>query len=190
MPYTPQTWVTGPGGGTPVSAERLNYMEDGIHEVGGNFSLPVGADKFTVVQGSGSISIDPASNGWLDVRRVSSSGGALSVLTAWINVLFAAGTAGESGQPIRLDCMDFMADIGTEFGLAFRGYNLGNIGLPIGHVVALVGGALGADIYHCIKKNSTRLLFAEHNGTLLGTEAGLIEGDFFDIQLNCFIYSD
>ncbi len=30
MPYTPQTWIDGPGGGTPISAARLNYMEDGI----------------------------------------------------------------------------------------------------------------------------------------------------------------
>lgn len=28
--YTKQTWVDGPGGGTPLSATRLNHMEDGI----------------------------------------------------------------------------------------------------------------------------------------------------------------
>lgn len=30
MPYTPQTWINGVGGGTPLSAARLNYMETGI----------------------------------------------------------------------------------------------------------------------------------------------------------------
>lgn len=30
MPYAPQTWVDGSGGGTPVSAARLGYMETGI----------------------------------------------------------------------------------------------------------------------------------------------------------------
>lgn len=31
--YTPQTWVDGPTGGTPISAERLNYIEAGIDAV-------------------------------------------------------------------------------------------------------------------------------------------------------------
>lgn len=30
MPYIKQTWVDGSNGGTPISAERLNHMEDGI----------------------------------------------------------------------------------------------------------------------------------------------------------------
>ena len=30
MPYTRQTWQNGPLGGTPISADRLNYMEAGI----------------------------------------------------------------------------------------------------------------------------------------------------------------
>lgn len=30
MPYTPQTWVDGPGGGTPVSAARMTVIENGI----------------------------------------------------------------------------------------------------------------------------------------------------------------
>lgn len=32
MTYTKQTWVDGEAGGTPISAARLNYMEDGIAE--------------------------------------------------------------------------------------------------------------------------------------------------------------
>lgn len=35
MPYTPQTWNNGSGGATPLSATRLNYMEDGIANAGG-----------------------------------------------------------------------------------------------------------------------------------------------------------
>lgn len=30
MPYTKQTWVDGPGGNTPMSSTRLNYIENGI----------------------------------------------------------------------------------------------------------------------------------------------------------------
>lgn len=33
MAYTPQTWVDGEAGGTPLSADRLNYMEAGIQAV-------------------------------------------------------------------------------------------------------------------------------------------------------------
>lgn len=31
--YVPQEWVNGPGGGTPRSAERLNYTESGLEAV-------------------------------------------------------------------------------------------------------------------------------------------------------------
>lgn len=30
MAYEPQTWVDGGDGGTPITAERLNHIEDGI----------------------------------------------------------------------------------------------------------------------------------------------------------------
>lgn len=30
MAYSKQSWINGPGGGTPMSASRLNHMEDGI----------------------------------------------------------------------------------------------------------------------------------------------------------------
>ena len=33
MSYTEQTWVNGPGGGTPLSATRLNHLEDGVEGV-------------------------------------------------------------------------------------------------------------------------------------------------------------
>ena len=32
VPYVKQTWTDGSGGGTPVSAARLNYIETGIYE--------------------------------------------------------------------------------------------------------------------------------------------------------------
>lgn len=35
MPYTPQTWTNGSGGGTRVNAARLNYMEAGIDDAHG-----------------------------------------------------------------------------------------------------------------------------------------------------------
>ena len=33
MAYAPQTWADGEGGGTPLSAERLNHIEQGIANV-------------------------------------------------------------------------------------------------------------------------------------------------------------
>lgn len=33
MPYIKQTWADGSGGGTPVNAERLNHIEDGIEAI-------------------------------------------------------------------------------------------------------------------------------------------------------------
>lgn len=33
MPYLKQTWADGSGGGTPVNAERLNHIEDGIEAI-------------------------------------------------------------------------------------------------------------------------------------------------------------
>lgn len=36
MTYAKQTWANGIAGGTPISAARLNYMEDGIEAAGGN----------------------------------------------------------------------------------------------------------------------------------------------------------
>ena len=39
MAYEKQNWADGDDGGTPLSAARLNHMEDGIAEVA---NLPVG----------------------------------------------------------------------------------------------------------------------------------------------------
>lgn len=39
MAYTKQTWANDPGGGTPLNANRLNYMETGIEDAheGGDY---------------------------------------------------------------------------------------------------------------------------------------------------------
>jgi hypothetical protein len=57
MSYTKQTWLNGPDGNTPVDADRLNHMEDGIAtaavrevlilNVGG--SVPAGTPANTLV---------------------------------------------------------------------------------------------------------------------------------------------
>jgi hypothetical protein len=41
-PYVPQTWVNGPGGGTPISAGRLNHMEAGIAAASGGAASALG----------------------------------------------------------------------------------------------------------------------------------------------------
>jgi hypothetical protein len=49
MAYVKQTWVDGQAGGTPVSAARLNHMEDGIEAA----STGGGAGTVTSVNGVG-----------------------------------------------------------------------------------------------------------------------------------------
>lgn len=39
MTYTKQTWVNGSGGGTPISAARLNHIEDGLDGAANNAML-------------------------------------------------------------------------------------------------------------------------------------------------------
>lgn len=47
MAYTPQTWVNGSGGGTPLSATRMNYMEAGIAAASGGSVQVVAARQAT-----------------------------------------------------------------------------------------------------------------------------------------------
>lgn len=56
MPYTKQTWVDGSGGGTPLSAARLNYIETGVF----NAQATADAASGTGVGASGTV---PVSNG-------------------------------------------------------------------------------------------------------------------------------
>lgn len=51
MTYTPQTWLNGPGGGTPLNATRLTYIETGIKAL---------SDLIASMGGSGL--------GWINVR--------------------------------------------------------------------------------------------------------------------------
>ena len=40
MSYTKQTWVDGSAGGTPISAERLNHIEDGVSDAHDKLNWP------------------------------------------------------------------------------------------------------------------------------------------------------
>lgn len=65
MAYQKQTWENSPSTNTPISAERLNHMEDGIEEAwehgGGGESLPVGSE----IDYTGNVSDIP--DGWEQV---------------------------------------------------------------------------------------------------------------------------
>lgn len=57
MSYTKQTWADGPGGGTPVSAARLQHIEDGIAAtdnpvfgLSGTLVVKVGVGRYYVEQ--------------------------------------------------------------------------------------------------------------------------------------------
>lgn len=60
MPYTPQTWVNGPGGGTKINATRLTYIETGIETAQATAESAAG----TVVGPAGTV---PVSNGTINV---------------------------------------------------------------------------------------------------------------------------
>lgn len=45
MAYEKQTWNDGEEGGTPLSAERLNHIEDGIATIDGNLPFRLGIDE-------------------------------------------------------------------------------------------------------------------------------------------------
>lgn len=56
MSYTKQTWINGPDGQTPLDADRLNHMEDGIGAASSQIlvlesgqTVPVGTPAGTVV---------------------------------------------------------------------------------------------------------------------------------------------
>src|SRR4051794_24004063 len=49
MAYEPQDWVDGPQGGTPVSAERLCYVENGIAAASTAIGTSVDPDGFSYV---------------------------------------------------------------------------------------------------------------------------------------------
>lgn len=53
MPYTKQTWVDGQAGGTPLSAARLNYMEQGIEAAASSGGLDSGLLILTPEAGRG-----------------------------------------------------------------------------------------------------------------------------------------
>jgi hypothetical protein len=89
VPYTKQTWVNGPSGGTKVNATRMSYIETGIETAQATAEAAAG----TTVGASGTV---PVSNGSTNVYTVLSSANvpieALEdVTTAYTFVLADAG---------------------------------------------------------------------------------------------------
>lgn len=63
MSYAKQTWVDGAGGGTPVSASRLNYMEVGIEDAGSIKTVRTVGGATTLIAGDagGQVELNSAS---------------------------------------------------------------------------------------------------------------------------------
>lgn len=90
MPYTKQTWVNGPGGGTKINATRMSYIETGIQTAQATAESAAGS----VVGASGTV---PVSNGTVDVYTSLNSSHVPTVafaLTAGGAHTFVAGNAG------------------------------------------------------------------------------------------------
>lgn len=70
MPYTPQTWADGAGGGTPITASRLNYMEAGIS------NAPTRSELLVNVRAYGATG-DGSTNDTAAIQTAASTGKAL-----------------------------------------------------------------------------------------------------------------
>lgn len=66
MPYTKQTWSNGTAGGSPLSAARLNYIEDGIATAQSTAEAASGAAAFKFVRRV-STDIAVTSTTWIDL---------------------------------------------------------------------------------------------------------------------------
>lgn len=145
---------------------------------------------FPVTQGIGTVNTSPSSYGWQHARAVR-HGLDISNYMAWVRIEIGEGSAGTSGQAIEIDFGPFLnlLDIAT-FGGEFRGAP----GMPIGHAAIVVGGDVDPEPYHLVTHGSdvgsqvVRLLAPD--GTFAGADAGLIEGDAFEIQIECFLFTD
>lgn len=62
MVYTPQTWTNGPAGATPLSADRLNYMEQGIASAAQGSPMPARRSGWR--DASSVVTSMQASHGW------------------------------------------------------------------------------------------------------------------------------
>ena len=84
MTYTKQTWADGTGGGTPISAARLNYIENGIAAASVINAADYGAvgdgtaDDTTAIQAALNV-LNTAGGGILDLRGKSYVAGQLTL---------------------------------------------------------------------------------------------------------------
>lgn len=95
MPYTPQTWIDKPSTATPVNADRLNAMEQGIEDAASvaDLALPLAAAAelirdtigSTLVGGAGiTVTVDDAGNTITITANAVVSGGRLNYTgSAW-----------------------------------------------------------------------------------------------------------
>lgn len=66
MGYTKQTWNDNASGGTPITAARLNHIEEGIYQIGASIAHPIRQGKYvklskTMTQGQ---SYTVPADGW------------------------------------------------------------------------------------------------------------------------------
>lgn len=97
MSYSKQIWANGSGGGTPVSAARLQYIEDGlevaaaaadIHGATGK-TTPVDADELALIDSAASNVLKKLT--WADVK---------TALAAWLTTLTATWSNKTLTSPI------------------------------------------------------------------------------------------
>lgn len=88
MPYTKQNWIDGAAGATPVSAARLNYMEQGIFDAYDPPATDTVAGLVKLTYGLGGTSDKPTTP---MVGHV--AGGSMAAQGQWIAPGFAGSTA-------------------------------------------------------------------------------------------------
>ncbi len=91
MTYTPQTWIDGSGGNTPISAARLTYQENGIHSahamLGGQVLV---ADLFG--RANGALGTANTGQAWTALAGTAEISSNRMLLTGATTVVVDAGT--------------------------------------------------------------------------------------------------
>lgn len=113
MPYTPQTWTDGLGGGTPMSAARFVHMEDGIEDA--DQRLTVLEPRIQTITYAATITPNAAAG---NVHRCTATG----------NLTLADPTGGTDGQVVTVE---ILASGGSRL-LTFSGGVLDPVTIPSG----------------------------------------------------------
>lgn len=87
MSYTKQSWADGPAGGTPISAARLNHMEDGIASASSSAAADAAQATANAALSKANTALTAANNAQSDVDALGATfepvSGGFTAATGW-----------------------------------------------------------------------------------------------------------